>query len=180
MAQDKHYHAVQFYKDDTSLARTVATFFVEGLRANQPAIMIATRAHTKAIMHELGAAGYDTDQLKRAGQLHTLDVDAVLSTFMVEDVPDTHLFRANVGRIIEELCEGRTPCPVRAYGEMVDQLWQAGNRDGAIRLEMLWNQLARAYDFSLLCGYSFGQFYKETRDPRYQDVVAQHTHVLPA
>jgi len=42
---------------------------------------------------------------------------------------------------------------VRAYGEMVDVLWQRGERDAAIRLEEFWNDLARLQTFSLLCAY---------------------------
>jgi hypothetical protein len=176
---DKHSHAVQFYKDDTSLAKTVATFFADGFRAGEPAVIIATAAHTEIIMEEIAAEGFDLAELRRSRQLHTMDADAILATFMLGGTPDTLLFRNNVGGIIERICEGRKPCPIRAYGEMVDLLWQRGNGDGAIRVEMLWNQLAGAYDFSLLCGYSFGQFYKQTRDPRYHDVVAQHSHVFP-
>jgi hypothetical protein len=44
--------------------------------------------------------------------------------------------------LIELACRGRTDCVIRAYGEMVDVLWQAGQTAAAIRLEMLWNQLA--------------------------------------
>ena len=78
------------------------------------------------------------------------------------DRPDPLMFKSNVGDLIERLCLGRVPCPIRVYGEMVDLLWQEGNSDGAIRLEILWNQLASAYEFSLLCGYAMGHFYKET------------------
>ena len=63
---------------------------------------------------------------------------------------------------------------------MVDLLWQRGNADAAIRLEILWNQLASHYEFSLMCGYAVGHFYKETRDPRCVEVCAQHSHVLSA
>lgn len=86
----------------------------------------------------------------------------------------------NIGVDVSEVRKtvGRTPCPIRVYGEMVDVLWREGNSDGAIRLEILWNQLASAYDFALLCGYAVGHFYKETRDSRYDDVCDQHTHVL--
>jgi len=70
------------------------------------------------------------------------------------------------------------PCPTRVSGEMVDILWQDGNPDGAIRLEILWNQLASAYDFELLCGYAMGHFYKETRDPRHDAVCGHHSRVL--
>jgi hypothetical protein len=173
-----HYHAVQFYKDNESLSITVADFIIDGLRVSQPAVLIATPSHTKSIVRQLAAQGHNAKHLRRDGMLQTLDADKVLSSFMVGNTPDPVLFKSNVGDVIERLCHGRQPCPIRAYGEMVDLLWQRGNADGAIRLEILWNQLASNYDFSLLCGYSVGQFYKETRDPRYQDVCAQHSHVL--
>ena len=53
-------------------------------------------------------------------------------------------------------------------------------RDGAIRLEILWNQLASTYEFSLLCGYSVGHFYKESVGSRFQEVCDQHSHVVPS
>ena len=177
---DNHYHAVQFYKDPESLAKTVASFFDNGFSADQPAVMIATPTHTKAILRELSAKGHKVKSLRQKGHLQTLDADKVLATFMAGKTPDPVLFKSNVGNVIERLCYGRKPCPIRAYGEMVDLLWQRGNADGAIRLEILWNQLASNYEFSLLCGYSVGQFYKETRDARYEQVVGHHSHVLTA
>jgi hypothetical protein len=47
----------------------------------------------------------------------------------------------------------------------------------AIRLEMLWNRLANTHDFSLLCGYAMGNFYK---DATIEDVCRHHTHVVDA
>ena len=44
---EKHYHAVQFYKDETSLAATVAQFLADGLSAGQPGLVIATPSHTE-------------------------------------------------------------------------------------------------------------------------------------
>ena len=114
----------------------------------------------------------DVDALRTTGELQFFDAQKMLASFMVGGLPDPVLFRSSVGDAIEKLCAGRAPCPIRAYGEMVDLLWQEGNADGAIKVEILWNQLAATYDFALLCGYAFGHFYKETRDPRYQDVVA--------
>jgi len=79
---ENHYHAVQFYKDDASLAKTVARFFEEGLRAGEPAVMIATPAHTKAILRTLSASGCNVRSLCRTGQLQTLDADKVMASFM--------------------------------------------------------------------------------------------------
>lgn len=173
----KHYHAVQFYKDDDSLTATVADFLAEGITTGQPGLVIATPSHTESISRGLTKRGIDVALLKTTGELQFFDAHTMLSSFMRDGSPDHALFRSNVGRTIRQLCGERPPCPIRAYGEMVDVLWQDGNADGAIKLEILWNQLAAAFDFSLLCGYAVGHFYKETRDPRYQDVCEQHSHV---
>ena len=178
-SSEKHYHAVQFYKDETSLAGTVAQFLSDGLTSGQPGLVIASPSHTHKIVRTLAGLGLDVEALRKTGELQFFDAQKTLASFMFGGLPDPALFRSNVGEVIEKLCAGRVPCPIRAYGEMVDILWQEGNADGAIKLEILWNQLAATCDFALLCGYAFGHFYKETRDPRYQDVVAQHSQVMP-
>lgn len=66
-------------------------------------------------------------------------------------------------------------CTIRAYGEMVNVLWQDGQEAAAIRLEMLWNDLARTRAFKLLCGYSMGNFFKAAA---IDDIKAQHSHVV--
>jgi hypothetical protein len=58
---------------------------------------------------------------------------------------------------------------------MVDVLWRDGQSVAAIRLEMLWNRLAMTHDFSLLCGYAMGNFYK---DANVADICEQHTHAI--
>lgn len=68
-------------------------------------------------------------------------------------------------------------CTLRICGQMVDILWKNGQRDAAIRLEVLWNQLANTEAFSLLCGYAMGQFYK---DANFDAVCRQHTHLISA
>jgi hypothetical protein len=178
--QERHYHAIQFYPDANSLAKTVANFLIRGLRAGEPGIVIATPPHTSIICRELTTNGFDADELRQSGELQTFDARKMLSAFMVNSMPDPLLFRSNAGDVIERLCAGRKPCPVRAYGEMVDVLWQEGNPRGAIRLEILWNQLASAYDFKLLCGYAVGHFCKEARSQGYAEVCAQHSHIILA
>ena len=71
---------------------------------------------------------------------------------------------------------GRATTIVRAYGEMVDVLWQQGRTDVAIRVELLWNLLATSYGFDLLCGYSMGSFYKQTE--RLDEICRHHTRIV--
>jgi hypothetical protein len=170
-----HFHAVRFYKDSESLCRIVGNFLGEGLAASQPAIVIATPAHRQGVVELLKERGIDADELQRGGSLILLDAEETLARFMVDGMPDSELFLAAMVPVIEDACEGRTDCVVRAYGEMVDVLWKAGHTVAATRLEMLWNDLAASQRFSLLCGYAMGSFYK---DAAVEDICSQHSHII--
>ncbi len=89
--------------------------------------------------------------------------------------PTPPCFQRALVPVIEKACGRRTDCVVRAYGEMVDVLWKAGQTVAATRLETLWNQLAQTHDFSLLCGYSMGNFYKGAAQ---EEICSHHTHIL--
>jgi hypothetical protein len=172
-----HFHAVRFYENKASLCRTVADFLGEGLALGHPGLVIATPEHRQALLLELRSREVDVDRLEAEGDLLVLDARAVLASFMIDGMPDDTRFCQQMPAAIHRLCRGRTERTVRAYGEMVDVLWQDGLTAAAIRLEMLWNQLAMTHDFSLLCGYAMGSFYK---DAGMRDVCAQHSHVIPA
>jgi hypothetical protein len=172
-----HFHGVRFYEDKASLCRTVADFLGEGFASSQPALVIATPQHREALLLELRSRAVDVDTLEAAGDLVLLDARQVLASFMVDGTPDAVLFNTHLTAAIDRVCRGRKNCTIRAYGEMVDVLWQDGFTTAAIRLEMLWNQLAMTHDFSLLCGYAMGSFYK---DAGMRDICALHSHVVPA
>jgi hypothetical protein len=170
-----HYHAVRFYEDERSLCRIVTDFIGDGLAARQPAVVIATPAHREEINRGLHALALDVRRLQESHMLLVLDAEETLSTFMKDGVPDPVAFRTTLGGVLDLATAGRPKVTVRAYGEMVDWLWKQGAADAAIRLEMLWNQLADTRNFSLLCGYSMGNFYKQGA---YEDICSQHTHVV--
>jgi uncharacterized protein len=90
-------------------------------------------------------------------------------------MPNPHWFTATMTPVLQRAARGRTDTIIRAYGEMVDVLWKAGQTVAATRLEMQWNELARSHAFSLLCGYAMGNFYK---DAAVEDICSHHTHVL--
>ena len=57
---------------------------------------------------------------------------------------------------------------------MVAILWDEGNRNGAIELEGLWNDLAKEHDFTLFCAYRQNQF--ATAEDRAAFSSVCHTH----
>ena len=172
-----HQHAVRFYENDTSLAQLVAQFLREGLAEGHPGIMVATPDHRAAILKELVAQSLDVVQLQTSDDLVLLDARQAMSAFMRDGKPDAEAFRNSMCDVIRRACRGRADCTIRIYGEMVDVLWQDGQQNAAIRLEMLWNQLANTEAFSLLCGYTMGQFYK---DANVEEICRHHTHVVSA
>ena len=79
--------------------------------------------------------GVDVDGACFRGRLLLLDAEETLATFMAGRMPDAELFMATVGGVIEKRLRTGGTSGLRAYGEMVDVLWKAGNTDGALKLE---------------------------------------------
>ena len=174
----EHFHAVRFYQDTASLCHIVATFLGEGLKRSEPALVIATLEQRVGIAAALAADGFDVELFRQAGFLFELDAAETLARFMHEgDEPDPHEFSEVIGGMLQQIAGRRAGRIIRAYGQMVDVLWQAGAHVAAVRVEVLWNQLAATHRFSLLCGYSMGNFYQ---DGALGDICRQHTHVVSA
>jgi signal transduction histidine kinase len=177
-------HRVLFYENEHFLAASVADFLADGLRGEQPVIVIATAPHRHSFALRLRAKGFDVDSATAAGRLAMLDAEELLATFMVGLTPNAEQFNRIVGGMINgSVLAGRVlagrGAGVRMYGEMVDVLWGAGNTDGAIRLEQLWNELGEQLAFSLLCAYPLGRFYHESHTRAFQEICRHHSDVLP-
>lgn len=170
-----HVHAVRFFDSTPSLVEIVAGFLADGFRSGQPALILATSRHTPVIEAQLRALGCDVDRLVADDELIIADAERHLARFMLDGTPVKGLFLAATSLLIERACRARPRCAIRAYGEMVDVLWQRGQMTAAIELEMLWNELAASRDFDLLCGYSTEPFAKGVET---QEIQRHHTHVV--
>ena len=168
-------HDVHFYRSDETLIRSVVDFLAEGIRVGQPLIVIATESHRRAFAHGLRERDLDPDELLAGRIAVWLDARETLNSFMDGTMPSRELFRATVGSVFERLLERRQYLLVRAFGEMVDLLWRDGNKEAAIQLEQLWNELALTYKYSLLCGYSIDNFLHESGIAAFRRVCDQHT-----
>ena len=172
-----HYHAVRFYEGERSLAQITAEFFSEGFAEHHPAIVVATPSFRAALLLELNARPLDVVEMQRSRELLLLDANDTLATFMADGKPNSVRFNETMCAALEQVCQDRSDCTVRVFGQMVDVLWRDGQQAAAIHLEILWNQLALTRAFSLLCGYAMGNFYK---DSNVDDICGQHSHVVSA
>jgi PAS domain S-box-containing protein len=175
---DAHDHLVHFYEEDQSLIDSVAAFIGAALGAGEGAIVIATRAHREAIADKLIGQGVDLRTLVHRRQYVELDAAQTLNQFMVDGSPDEERFRAVVGNVIETTGKGRRG--LRAFGEMVALLWADRNGAAALRLEELWNELARTQSFCLLCAYPLNAFANAADREQFEHICQAHSHVLPS
>lgn len=171
------YHAVQFYGTDERLYSTAANFLAEGLIAGEPAMIIASATHCEGMLGQLNARLIHVEHARKRGDLLVLDADAMLALFMIDGLPDASLFEINIGRFIDQVLQGRPGSILRAYGGMVDILWQQGQTNAAIRLEILWNAVAARFGLALLCGYAMGNFAHQ-QVAQFHDVCSHHTHIF--
>jgi PAS domain S-box-containing protein len=173
-------HLVQFYEEEEFLCDSVCEFVSTGFAIDGPIIIIATAPHQKAFTETLRANSFDVEHARASRQLTLLDAHETLAKFMRGGMPDGELFKLHVGALVREVRAERQERPARAYGEMVDVLWKAGNRRAAIQLEQMWNDLATVEEFSLMCGYGMDGFRSAEDFADFQRVCSCHSHVGPA
>lgn len=144
-------HFVQFYQTDNDLLAKLAGFIEQGLRSRETCIVVATKAHMRELDSLLLTRGIDAPALQKTGQYVPLDATEMLSTFMVNELPDRDLFYGTVGSLVEASVQKGQP--IRIYGEMVAVLWKDGNKEAVLQLEQLWNELLEAHPCTLFCAY---------------------------
>jgi len=175
-----HDHVVQFYEETEGLSAFVAKFIGVALRVRAPVAIIAREAHRNAFCAQQARDGIDVEGAINSGQLVLHDARELLDQFMVGGMPDEGRFRDRIGAIIEKAVSARPRPRLRMYGEMVDILWADGNRDAAIKLESLWNDLGREQAFSLLCAYDMRNFQLTGDAGQFEDICRAHSQVIPA
>jgi len=177
----QHAHDVQFYTEDRFLLDELTPFISAALRAGNSAVVIATRGHNDSLSQRLKREGFDLDTVIAAGRYVVLDAAQTLARFMVKGMPDAPRFSEVIGGVIARAAAAAQDENHRvvAFGEMVALLWAEGKPEAAIRTEKLWNQLARAYSFSLRCAYPMQGFCRAEHADSLLRICAEHSNVIP-
>ena len=85
-------HEVEFYSDDAAFIGGFTRFIEAALEAGNAVIVVATESHRKSLLQSLQEQGVDTIAAIKQRRYVSLDVADTLSTFMVNDLPDTVRF----------------------------------------------------------------------------------------
>jgi MEDS: MEthanogen/methylotroph, DcmR Sensory domain len=173
-------HVVQLYGDDDRLLiQNVGRFLSEGLKRGDSLVVIATPEHRTSLTGSLRSeAGYSRAVLE--GRLMFLDARATLDRILVDGYPDPELFESVMGESLRRVRARAVHTGVRAYGEMVGLLWMAGEREAAVQLEHLWNDLLPQSEVSLFCSYPVDVLSPEFESGKVDGLLCTHTHLLPA
>jgi hypothetical protein len=172
-------HIVHFYEDDDQLIDGLSSFIGEGLKAGEGAIVIATPMHLRALRQRLEGLEAYLIRAMFEDRYIALDANVALTTFMVNGLPDEHLFVEMARSLLHRAgAHGRS---VRGFGEMVALLWAQGNHEATIQLEQMWSRFCSAHAISVLCGYPRSLFPARpagTVRRSLADIRAAHTQIL--
>jgi signal transduction histidine kinase/ActR/RegA family two-component response regulator len=140
-------------------------------------VAVATGAHRDEIARRLRQRGFDVVNDGLGDRYFAFDASAVLGQISIKDSPDQTLFDRVIGGIIKSA--GQHGRPLKVFGEMVDLLSARGIHAQAIRLEEMWNELAKRHPFQLFCAYSISSFPQSSSVGSLVDVCRAHARVIP-
>ncbi len=172
-------HVVQLYgEDDRLLIQNVARVLGEGLKRGDGLLVIATPEHRVSLTGLLRLqSSYSKAVLE--GRLVFLDARSTLERFLLNGSPDPALFESVIGESLRRVRSRAVHTGVRAYGEMVGLLWAAGEREAAVQLERLWNDMLSQSDVSLFCSYPLDVLSPEFETGKVDALLCTHSHLLP-
>jgi hypothetical protein len=177
---DSTQHVVQFYEDETFVIENVAFLAAKALAAGHSSVLIATEPHLQGFQSRMTEFGMNVKSCHESGRFVTIEAEQALSLFMMDGNPDETRFLNAIGGVLGTAEKHSTTGFVFAFGEMVALLCSAGNPRAAIRLEQLWNSLARHHRFSLYCAYSLNCLGHQPSATDLIDICYQHALTIPS
>jgi PAS domain S-box-containing protein len=175
-------HVVQLYADDGFMIDVLSRFVGGALAVGDAAVVIATKSHRAELERQLSANGLDTAKASIQGRYLVLDATETLAKLRVDGSLDETRFTDTVGQVLveAEMAIAHKQGKVAVFGELVALLWTEGKPAEAIRVEQLWNDLAKSHSFSLLCAYPIAGCNNERHIEPFLKMCGEHSSVIPS
>ncbi len=173
-------HAALFYLEEAFLVRILCQFIGASLRAGDGAVIVATDGHAYAIEQTLIRSGIDVVGLKRKGSYVELNADRTLANHNTGGKLDLERLNLLIDETISGANEatGVSASRLTVFGELVALLWARRDFEGVLAVELLWENLAKRFPFSLLCGYPIQEFAGDGTE-EFLRICAEHSIVIP-
>jgi hypothetical protein len=173
-------HIVQLYNDADFYGEAISHFAAEGFLRGESLIIVPTQPNWANISARLKSKGADPTEHIGRGQLTVLDADATLPRFLVDGMPDGRTFKDLAAATIERALGGGKFSRVRWWGEMVNVLYENGNQRASIRLEELFDEVAREQSIPILCSFLMDKYDPKIYEHDLGDVWRTHRQVIAA
>jgi hypothetical protein len=174
-----HDHIVQLYQDQDFLNSAVCRFIGAGLANGEGIILFPTLTHWVAFRQRLEAEGVDVHAARERGQLTVVDANEFLPRLLLGTMPDPHVFNAVIGDIFREARARGSYQKVRAWGELVNVLWERGEVAASMNLEDLFDQLNKKIGIAMFCSYLMDNFNGDVHAHMLPRLGTNHSHLIP-
>ena len=174
-----HDHIVQLYQDQDFLNSAVCRFVGAGLANGEGIILFPTLTHWNAFRTRLEAEGVDVHAARHRGQLTVVDANELLPRFMRDSMPDPRVFKGVIGDIFGQVRAGGSYQKMRAWGELVDVLWERGDVAASMNLEDLFDQLNKKIGIAMFCSYLTDNFNGDVHAHMLPRLGTNHSHLIP-
>jgi len=170
-------HEVQFYSADSVFLENSIRFIASALKTGDPAIVVATKPRRDGVDQRLKEEGFDVDGLIQQGTYISLDAGEMLSTIMVDDAPDLVRFSDGLSALIEAAAKAakKEDPRIALFWECCGLLCEEGNKNAAIRLETVGNDLIQTHNVDILCAYPLNVFHDSEKDYVFMRLCAAHS-----
>lgn len=173
-----HVHSVHFYDYDGELITRLRGVMVAAMANGNSALIVASQAHRDQLLNALNEHWPPWTLAATEGRFLMFDARETMEQFMVNGRPDRAKFMASVGKLVNSSRERARSANrgLTVFGEMVAELWADGNKQGALELEALWNDLLSHESFHLHCAYPKNSLGIDEAD--LQEICNRHSHVV--
>ena len=170
-----HHHHVTFCSSDEALISAFGRFIARGLDKGDAVISLVADAHAEGLRRNLLAAQVDLDCAIRERRYVPLRISDVLAQIIVDGYPDPARFFSLADDLLTDAARRAKNGRVAACGEVAPTLWVRGQREAAIQLEHLWDEVAKNRRMDVLCPYPLAARVEKMGTLR--RLCAEHTSV---
>ena len=172
-------HIVQLYQDQEFLNGAVCRYIGAGVANGEGIMLFSTPTHWNAFRPRLEAEGVDVRAAQERGQLTVFDADELLSRFMRGAMPDPPTFNVVIRDIFGRARARGSYQKMRAWGELVNVLWERGDVAGSMNLEDLFDQLNKIVSIVMFCSFLMDNFNGEVHAHMLPRLGTNHSHLIP-
>jgi CheY-like chemotaxis protein len=176
-APEPFHHAVAFYDDEARLLDDFARYAEPIVKAGNVFLVLSIASRREKLERSLRSRGVDVDGLTNEGQIRWLVVEEALSSIMVDDWPDEMRFSKLMAPIVADATARSTARGTRiaAWGECAPTLWRQGKVEAAVRVEQLWDQMARRHQIETFCSYTTNEVPYDEDNGIHQQICLAHS-----